>query len=270
MPSPALPRVLILTISVLSATAVPVAAAPGQATLVSPTGEVTGSTIVFSWNAVAGSTWYLFWIGSTTGQPTLQQWYTAEQAHCANGGTCTITLTIGAAPGAYQWYIQTWNTTGAGPWSRGNAISLNTPPPTWSRKLPVNQRYTVVLNGVAVLDNETGLTWERNPSPLAINYPTGYFRCNVLTLGGRMGWRLPSVSEILSVTDPFTTEGLPPGHPFSVGSAPQFWTNTTPPQDPSSRIVITINSLSSYSHQQLGELKRAWCVRGPASGPTQS
>ena len=85
----------------------PAWAAPGKATLLSPNGDVSGSTIAFSWNAVPESTWYLFYLGTSTAL-VQQQWYTADQAGCLSGGTCTITLTPPVVSGGDFWYIQTW------------------------------------------------------------------------------------------------------------------------------------------------------------------
>src|SRR5262245_36727696 len=93
-------------------------ATPGAATLLTPNGDVTGSTIAFSWQAVPESTWYLFWLGTTTPSALIhQQWYTADQAGCLGGGTCTIVLTPPLTAGGYLWFIQTWGAGTAGPWS---------------------------------------------------------------------------------------------------------------------------------------------------------
>ena len=244
-----------------------VSAAPGRAALVAPSGEITGSTLVFTWNAVPDSTWYLVWIGTPAGV-TLQQWFTADQARCPAGGTCSITLTMGLAAGEYSWYIQTWNPTGAGQWSVPRTIALKEPTPPWSRKLSGDRRFTLVLDGLAVLDNETGLVWERVPSLQLPTWEAGTFICQLRTHGGRMGWRLPSVSELLSVTDPFTDEGLPPGHPFdlnSVTSDPRFWTSSSHPILATHIIQIRISELSTHHPTEKGLMGRVWCVRGSGS-----
>jgi hypothetical protein len=96
---------------------------PGKATLIAPTGTITNSTPTYSWNAVAGSTWYLLWVNDATVSGKINTWYTAEQAGCgAASGICTIKPDIALSNGAAQWWIQTWNASGYGPWSDGMAF----------------------------------------------------------------------------------------------------------------------------------------------------
>jgi hypothetical protein len=42
--------------------------------------------------------------------------------------------------------------------------TLDRVPPAWSQALPAAVRFVPVLGGVAELDMETGLVWERSPS----------------------------------------------------------------------------------------------------------
>ncbi len=80
-----------------------------------------------------------------------------------------------------------------------------------------------------VLDKETGLVWERSPSPnkqqswdAAIVYSYGK------ALAGRKGWRLPTIEELLSLVDPTNTNPtLPAGHPFlNVQTDYFYWSST--------------------------------------------
>lgn len=56
--------------------------------------------------------------------------------------------------------------------------------------------YTV--NADTVVDNATGLTWQRATPPPTTN-PLGY--CQALNLAGLTGWRQPSVKEMLTLVD---------------------------------------------------------------------
>ena len=79
--------------------------------------------------------------------------------------------------------------------------------PSWSQKLPAATRFVVLTdwNSEAVLDRETGLVWQqspRSPGIEAATWPSRIFTCNTTSIGGRKGWRLPSVQELSSLIDP--------------------------------------------------------------------
>jgi hypothetical protein len=98
---------------------------PGKATLVSPTGDITTTNPVYAWNAVPAATWYQLWVSDGTGSPKIQSWYTAAQSGCVSGtGSCSVTPATSLAPGAYEWWIQTWNDSGYGPWSDSLKFNL--------------------------------------------------------------------------------------------------------------------------------------------------
>ncbi len=98
---------------------------PGAAVLVSPSGPTQTTTPSYTWNAVANATWYYLWVSDSVASPKVLTWYTAAQAGCAGGtGTCTVTPAINLAPGYAQWWIQTWNNAGYGPWSDGMAFAI--------------------------------------------------------------------------------------------------------------------------------------------------
>ncbi|MBI4007667.1 MAG: DUF1566 domain-containing protein [Planctomycetes bacterium] len=118
-------------------------------------------------------------------------------------------------------------------------------PPAWHEKLDATHRFfnrfELVLDGAAVLDKETGLVWERYPEPQAFTWNLAVWYCYDRTIGGRKGWRLPTIEELASLVDESREvysgkeeeweEGkipaLPPGHPF-IGVQPGFyWSATT-------------------------------------------
>jgi hypothetical protein len=98
--------------------------------------------------------------------------------------------------------------------------------PTWSQLLSA-ERFVLVLGNTAVLDNETGLVWERSTDATKFNWVNAQGRCYQLNLGGRRGWRLPSVEELSSLVDPaHTNPSLPTGHPFTNVQNDGYWSST--------------------------------------------
>lgn len=97
----------------------------GKATLVSPAGAITEYTPTYRWNAMAGVTWYYLWINGPTGN-VFRQWY--ESGAVCSGTTCAATPSITLGAGNHTWWVQTWNSTGYGPWS--NSLTFSTPIPT--------------------------------------------------------------------------------------------------------------------------------------------
>ncbi len=97
----------------------------GAATLVSPIGSINANyTPTYTWNEVAGATWYYLWVNGPSGN-VIQQWFTAADANC-NGTTCSVTPAKTLNGGNHTWWIQTWNAGGLGPWSAG--MSFTTTP----------------------------------------------------------------------------------------------------------------------------------------------
>jgi len=257
---PSCSRVLLMSF-LAAAVAAPAAAAPGQAQLIGPSGDLSGSTIVYRWNPVSDASYYLFWIGTTTAV-SHQQWFTAADAGCHLGG-CSVALTLGIPPGPYNWFIQTWNASGYGPWSAAKAVSLKEGVSSWSRKLTSDTRFVLVLDGQAVLDNETGLTWERTPSTATTTWPGLGINCAAKFTGGRRGWRPPTHSELSSLFGSTNSTALPDGAPFNLGSGGTlFWTTTPLEDSPGNAYYVHTAGEVSYA----GKINsfRFWCVRGAA------
>ena len=97
---------------------------PGKATLDAPSGSVTTTNPSYVWSAVPNATWYQLWVNDSSATGKVIAWYTSTQVGCATGtGMCSITPSTVLSTGACQWWIQTWNDNGYGPWS--DPLSFN-------------------------------------------------------------------------------------------------------------------------------------------------
>jgi hypothetical protein len=92
------------------------AAAPVAPKQLSPEGSISDGTISFSWKPLAGATHYQLWVQDPL-KPKVSYVYTAQQAGCASGGVCTVTVTPGMARGICLWKIKAKNADGWGSFS---------------------------------------------------------------------------------------------------------------------------------------------------------
>jgi len=154
--------------------------------------------------------------------------------------------------------------------------------PSWDQKLQCDTLATcprfVVLsnwNNEAVLDRETGLVWEQNPdvsvpeSWTGANHRITLSGCLGRVTGGRVGWRLPRIEELASLTIPGLlafSQVLPTGHPFGSNASGTFWSATTSVFDSSFAEVSTIGPTGGFGGRTKTELHQVWCVRSPSPG----
>lgn len=70
--------------------------------------------------------------------------------------------------------------------------------PSWSQKLPSATRFITLTNwnSQAVLDRETGLVWAAGSTSIA-TFQQAFNACISASIGGRWGWRLPTIQELL-------------------------------------------------------------------------
>ncbi len=239
------------------------AAPPGPATQVAPAGALTGTTFTFTWDPAPGATWYFFHLNDAATAGKLLQWYTADQAQCAGGaGTCALSVSLGLAPGPGNWWVRPWNPEGFGPWSGGLDFTVAALPPAWAVTLSAAQRFPLVLGGVAVLDRETGLVWEKSPSTSTFTWLNAQFHCNQFTVATRKGWRLPTIQELASLVDSSqVSPALPGGHPLTNVQSSFYWSATTFAGGASSAWVAGLGSGSVGANVKSGALF-VWCVRG--------
>jgi hypothetical protein len=146
--------------------------------------------------------------------------------------------------------------------------------PSWDQKLQCDTPATcprfVVLanwNNAAVLDRETGLVWEKAPpSTRSPDWETASFFCAELSLGGRQGWRLPTIQDLTSLVDPTQSNpALPSGHPFTVQFAHPadfYWSATPSPFGSTSALVLAFHNPDGIGIASKSLMAPFWCVRG--------
>ncbi len=146
------------------------------------------------------------------------------------------------------------------------------PIPAWDHVIAGAARFEVLrdFGNDAVLDHETGLVWERSPNTSA-TYPYWLAAqyCLNLSVGGRKGWRVPSIFELSTLLDTKVAPPaplLPAEHPFrNVSKVLWFWsstgdTNVTPLQwglETMTGTVLMYYPTTAGMH--------AWCVRAPSA-----
>ena len=133
--------------------------------------------------------------------------------------------------------------------------------PAWSQKLPVSERFVLVLDDYAVLDKETGLVWEKYPMNMYGDWYSMKFWCIHSHTGGRDGWRLPTIYELSSLSEYCDGEPhwLPCGHPF-LNLQDDYWSATTDSVDPSQAWHFLPGGSSGHDPKTVQ--KNNWCVRG--------
>ncbi len=158
-------------------------------------------------------------------------------------------------------------------WGLGNAFDggqtsptdLQDLPQSWDKKIPNISRFTILTDfgGAAVRDNETGLVWEQSPETKTQNWPGARFQCTSRTIGGRRGWRLPSVHELGSLVDPSVVPGptLPVGHPFTNVQPAHYWSASSFTGKPSH--AWNVGFIMGMVHYiKTTDSHNVWCERG--------
>ena len=147
---------------------------------------------------------------------------------------------------------------------------------SWDKVLAASRRFVVLdaFGGEAVLDKETGLVWQRTLGRGGVldaddrrNWFGAHNQCVTQQTGNRRGWRLPTIQELATLTDPsleFPNLVLPEGHPFiltTVGEPPTFWSASTDASIPTVARIIHFNSGNPLRLAKDG-FAFIWCVRG--------
>ena len=141
---------------------------------------------------------------------------------------------------------------------------------TWDRQINNPNRFKVLgeFNDEAVLDRETELVWERSPSTIQPTFwAEALSRCYAKNLGGRLGWRPPTVEELTSLIDRTQSNPtLPSGHPFlNVQLSSPYWSATTSANFTSGAWVVNFGTGvpdSGFDKAGGNGFLLIWCVRG--------
>ncbi len=154
--------------------------------------------------------------------------------------------------------------------------------PSWDKTLAssggcASQRFTCVMGNAAVLDHETGVVWQRVPSAPSIDFLTAEQTCREAKIGGRYGWRLPTINELLSLDDDSTADSLPAGHPFTNTPDTYLWSQTADASDAQRVQTMTFlnggGGFSVIARARFGfnaaDNARPWCVRGESDASAQ-
>jgi len=132
------------------------------------------------------------------------------------------------------------------------------PPPVYS------PRFVLVWGGIAVLDKDTGLIWERAPDrSFAYGWQDGRGLCRAKTVGNHIGWRLPALGELASLID--LSQGkpaLPLGHPFFPPPVPSaFWSATLDLDNPQNALGVNIEAGQIFTKPKTqSQVAGNWCV----------
>lgn len=169
--------------------------------------------------------------------------------------------------------VGSWFTIGAGASSAFEAPPSKSNPTTnasaliqnWDKKLPSASRFTILstFGGAAVRDDETGLVWEMTLETHEVSWNDARAACADKNVGGRKGWRLPSIFELASLMDLSISEGptLPLNHPFTNVQMDVYWSATTVADKPNSAWLVFFDT--GKVAQGLKTITfHAWCVRG--------
>jgi len=136
----------------------------------------------------------------------------------------------------------------------------------WDQALPAAQRFVILtaFNSDAVLDKETGLVWERSPQTTAVSSSNVRMTCANKAVGGRKGWRLPSLPELASLVDPSVASPGPTlssGHPFLNVQSTNYWSASAHAENPALVWGVGFGNGAVLGLSKAFD-QRAWCVRG--------
>jgi hypothetical protein len=142
----------------------------------------------------------------------------------------------------------------------------------WKTNKP-NPRFAIYNSGTPgdttddmILDKETSLVWERSPDTTTTSdWGAAVTHCYQSEIGGRKGWRLPTIEELSSLISTINSNpALPSGHPFSIVTPGFYWSATTCIATGCTNHAwrVGIHDGAVGAEIKTDADFRAWCVRG--------
>lgn len=118
------------------------------------------------------------------------------------------------------------------------------------------------VSGNMVVDNNTGLVWQRDDSPATNPYASAQSYCDALVLDGFTNWRLPTEHELLGIVD-WGQPGIAIHAAFTGTNANWYWSQT-----PAGGNILLWHRGVNYdrgtsTYLDNGTYYQARCVRGP-------
>lgn len=145
-------------------------------------------------------------------------------------------------------------------------VQLTASAPTWHQLLTTD-RFQLVMNDEAVLDRETGLVWDKSPATSVNDWTSALTQCYNRLVGGRLGWRLPTVEEISTLIEKNNSSpALPTNHPFTdiqaTNGLDRYWTISTTAWKTDHAWFVTFSNGTLNSAVKSTTTHYHWCVRG--------
>lgn len=94
---------------------------PVAATPLTPNSALE-NPVTYTWSEISTATWYKLYIWNDNQVKQYSDWY--ESSSICSSGSCSVNDVPDLAIGGYEWFLKTWNSSGPGPWSSGQAFSV--------------------------------------------------------------------------------------------------------------------------------------------------
>ena len=233
----------------------------------SPGSTLNCGNVTFSWSANGTSVdkWWLY-VGTTENEKDILD--------SGGLGSSTSLLVSGIPEDGSTVYVKLFYKLSPNPWQNvkttytaasncggGGGGGSTGCPDAWDKQLTTD-RFELVMGDEAVLDKETCLVWEQSPNTTTRTWTQALAYCFMKKVGGRKGWRLPTIEELATlVDDTQSNPALPSGHPFSNVQSSWYWSSTTTANSTANAwYVYFVNGNVNVINK--GNYGFVWCVRG--------